>query len=85
MVIPNLNPPLIVDEKQNYSRLIQRLVHLTKYSNVQQLDNLDAASPLSQKLIEELFGISQDYEPVTGLAIGSILLGSVNLASDEHY
>jgi hypothetical protein len=66
MVIPNLNPPLIVDEKQNYSRLIQRLVHLTKYSNVQQLDNLDAASPLSQKLIEELFGISQDYEPVTG-------------------
>ena len=62
-VIPNLNPPLRIDEINSASKVIQRLVHLTKYSNIQQLDNLDAASPLSRKLIAELFGVSQDYEP----------------------
>jgi Caspase domain len=63
MVIPNLSPHLRIAEHNSASSLIKRLVHLTKYSNVQQLDNLDTASPLSQKLIVELFGVSQDYEP----------------------
>jgi Caspase domain len=61
--IPNLNPPLKIDENNSAAKVIQRLVHLTKYSNIQQLDNLDAASPLSRKLIVDLLGVSQDYEP----------------------
>lgn len=62
MPIPNLNPPLKIDENKSASRVIQRLVHLTKYSNIQQLENLDADSPLSRALVVELFGISQDYD-----------------------
>jgi hypothetical protein len=62
-VIPNLNPPLRIDEIDSAAKVIQRLVHLTKYSNIQQLDNLDSTSPLSRKLIVELLGVSQDYEP----------------------
>jgi hypothetical protein len=61
--IPNLNPPLKIDEDKSASRIIQRLVHLTKYSNIQQLENLDADSPLSRGLVVELFGTSQDYDP----------------------
>jgi hypothetical protein len=61
--IPNLNPPLKIDENKSASRVIQRLVHLTKYSNIQQLENLDADSPLSRGLVVELFGTSQDYDP----------------------
>jgi Caspase domain len=60
--IPNLNPPLKINENDSGTKIIQRLVHLTKYSNIQQLDNLDGASPLSRKLVAELFGVSQDYE-----------------------
>jgi hypothetical protein len=63
MLIPNLSPPLKIDQHNSSSRLIQRLVHLTKYSNIQQIQNHDADSPLSRKLVVELFGISQDYEP----------------------
>jgi hypothetical protein len=61
--IPNLNPVLTINDIDFAVRVIQRLVHLTKYSNIQQLDSLDAASPLSRKLIVELLGVSQDYEP----------------------
>ncbi|HEX5187234.1 MAG TPA: caspase family protein, partial [Nitrososphaeraceae archaeon] len=61
--IPNLNPPLMIDDQNSVSILIQRLVHLSKYMNIQQIDNLDAASPLARKLVVELFGVSKDYDP----------------------
>jgi len=62
-VIPNLNPPLSISNDNSASKVVQRLVHLTKYSNVQQLDNLDSSSPLSKKLIVYLCGVSDNYEP----------------------
>jgi Caspase domain len=61
--IPNLDPPLKINENDSATKIIHRLVHLTKYSNIQQLDNLDGASPLSRKLVTELIEVSQDYEP----------------------
>ena len=61
--IANLNPPLMIKEQNSTTILIQRLVHLSKYMNIQQIDNLDAASPLARKLVVELFGVSKDYDP----------------------
>jgi hypothetical protein len=61
--IPNLNPPLMIDDQNSVAILKQRLVHLSKYMNIQQIDNLDAASPLARKLVVELFGVSKDYDP----------------------
>jgi hypothetical protein len=61
--ISNLNPPLKIDRKDAASLVVQRLTHLTKYSNIQQLDNLDSASPLARKLIVELFSLPQGYDP----------------------
>ena len=52
--IPNLNPPLKIDNSNATIRVVQRMLHLTKYSNIQGLDNVDRASPLSRKLIVEL-------------------------------
>lgn len=61
--IPNLNPPLKITDKNSTISIIQRLVHLSKYMNIQQIDNLDVASPLSRKLEIELFGVEGDYDP----------------------
>ena len=60
--IPNLNPPLMINDSGSISKIIQRLEHLTKYSNIQLIDNLDAASELSRKLVVELFEVPDDYE-----------------------
>ena len=62
--IPNLNPPLMINDSGSVSKIIQRLEHLTKYSNIQLIDNLDVASELSRKLVVELelFEVPDDYE-----------------------
>jgi hypothetical protein len=61
--IPNLNPPLLTNNSNSVSKVIQRLEHLTKYSNIQLIDNIDAASDLYRKLVVELFKVPNDYEP----------------------
>src|SRR5215207_4747202 len=40
--IPNLNPKLKVEDSGSALRVVQRLVHLTKYANIQKLDNHDS-------------------------------------------
>jgi hypothetical protein len=62
-VIPNLNPPLMINDSTSVAKIMQRLEHLTKFSNIQLIDNLDAASELSRKLVVELFKVPDDYEP----------------------
>ncbi len=44
--------------------MVDRLVHLTKYRNVQEMDNHDIISPLSNKLVIELIGVQADFDPV---------------------
>jgi hypothetical protein len=61
--IPNLNPPLMIKDENSDTLLLQRLVHLSKYMNIKQIDNLDAVSPLAHKLVVELYGVSKDYDP----------------------
>ncbi|MCI0698177.1 caspase family protein [candidate division KSB1 bacterium] len=62
--ISNLRPTIKVDERDAAKRVVQRLIHLTKFRNVQQLDNNDVMSPLSRKLQIELAGLQKDYDPV---------------------
>ncbi|MEA5499116.1 caspase family protein [Limnoraphis robusta] len=52
--IPNIQPALKVDEPQAAETLIKRLVHLTKYQTILQLDNNDPASALAGKIKVEL-------------------------------
>lgn len=59
--ISNLNPPIKMGDHDAAANIIGRLVHLTKYRNIQQLDNLDAASPITRKLVVELFGLDESY------------------------
>jgi hypothetical protein len=62
--VANLNPALRIDDPQAAAAIVQRLVHMTKYQAVQELDNHDAMSPLSGKLVVELTGMQPDYDPV---------------------
>lgn len=62
--IPNLRPALQIDDSGAAFQVVQRLVHLTKYHNIQQLDNSDPMSPLAGKLMVELAGVQSDYDPV---------------------
>lgn len=52
-VIPRLTPPLRVTDPASPSRLIHRLVHLTKYRNVRLIDNAEHSSPLARALVFE--------------------------------
>jgi Caspase domain len=61
--IPNINPPLKISDADAPAKIVKRLIHLIKYSNIQQLDNYDTTSPLARKLVLELFALQQDYEP----------------------
>jgi hypothetical protein len=60
--IVNLRPDIGVIEKDAVNRVVQRLIHLTKYSNVLELDNRDAMSPLARKLLVELIGVQSNYD-----------------------
>jgi len=61
--IPNINPPLKISDPDAPAKIVKRLIHLIKYSNIQQLDNHDNTSPLARKLVLELFALQQGYEP----------------------
>lgn len=64
MAIINLRPDISVTEMNSDKHLVNRLVHLAKYRNVQELDNRDNMSPLANKLIVELAGVQSDFDPV---------------------
>jgi hypothetical protein len=60
--IPNLRPPIRTTEGDATDRIASRLVHLSKYLNVQALNNADPA--MSQKLRVELIGSAVEGEGV---------------------
>lgn len=63
--IANLNPPISLSDVNGATCISDRLVHLAKYRNIQELDNNDPLSPLVRKLQVELIGVeSSDYDPV---------------------
>jgi len=63
-LISNLRPALGIKEPDAPVRLVQRLVHLSRYRNVQELDNHDTLSPLARRLVVELVGKQEDFDPV---------------------
>jgi Caspase domain len=63
IVVPHINPPLKISDPNAAHRLVQRLNHLARYSNIQELDNYDSQSPLARKLVVELFELQSNYKP----------------------
>ena len=62
--MPNLRPSLVINDPSAPAKVAQRLIHLAKYRNVQELDNRDPMSPLAGKLVVELLGkMGSDYDP----------------------
>ncbi len=59
----NLRPTLSIHENHAADKLVRRLVHLTKYCNIQQLENTDNLSPLMGKLLITLSGKQENYVP----------------------
>jgi hypothetical protein len=59
--IVNLRPPLAIDDPLAPLTLMQRLVHLAKYRNVQELDNHDPLSRLAGQVLVELAGKAAAY------------------------
>ncbi len=62
--IANVHPALHIGEDWAAERLAQRLTHLAKYRNIQQLDNTDEYSPLADKLLLTPVGKQSEYDPV---------------------
>jgi hypothetical protein len=54
--IPNLRPALRSGQDGATERLAERLVHLSRYRDVRELDNYDSTSPLAGKLVVEAVG-----------------------------
>jgi len=61
--IHNLRPALSIYESYAAEKLVRRLVHMTKYWNIQQLENTDKLSPLMGKLLITLLGKQKNYIP----------------------
>jgi Caspase domain len=59
--LPNLRPPIKVGT-DTATQVVERLVHLSKYAAIQQLENADSVSPLAGKLVVELFGTPPGYQ-----------------------
>jgi hypothetical protein len=59
--LTNLRPALQIDDPAAPATLVERLIHLAKYRNVQELDNHDTLSPLAGQLAVELAGMSKTY------------------------
>jgi hypothetical protein len=55
-VIPHLGTPLRVEDPDSPSRLLRRLVHLTRYRNVRLIDNTESSSPLARAITFEASG-----------------------------
>lgn len=60
-IIRNLRPPLRISDRGAPARVAERLVHLTKYLNVHELDNCDPYSPLRRQLSVEVLGVQAEY------------------------
>lgn len=60
--LPNL-PPIVADTPGATDEAVRRLVHLTKYFNVDSITNEDASSPLAGKLGLRVLGSQADFVP----------------------
>lgn len=73
--IPNLRPPVRIYDDNAVQRVIDRVTHLVKYTNVRELDNNDPSSMISQKLSVEFVTAPPDFKP--GVPIRTQSLASI--------
>ncbi|HKR11568.1 MAG TPA: caspase family protein [Pyrinomonadaceae bacterium] len=73
--ITNLLPAIRVHDDNAVARVLDRLIHLVKYTNVRELDNNDSTSRISQKFIVEFVNAPPDFTP--GLPIRPQPLASI--------
>ena len=62
VALPNLRPPIGIDEPGAADRMVARLVHLARYNAIRQLDNFDR-SMLTGRLVAEIFPVPQGWMP----------------------
>jgi hypothetical protein len=67
-----------VSDENAVRRVIDRLTHLVKYTNVRELDNNDPSSTISQKLTVEFVNAPADFKP--GMPIRAQSLTSIGPA-----
>jgi hypothetical protein len=63
VALPNMRPWLSINDRESPARLIERLVHLSKFANVRELENHDPHSPLLTALQVELTGVQSQFVP----------------------
>lgn len=60
--LQNITPALKINDATAPTKLVKRLVHLSKYRTAAEIDNTDIDSPLTGKLTVEWLGTSDAYE-----------------------
>ncbi|RAM49434.1 MAG: caspase family protein [Hapalosiphonaceae cyanobacterium JJU2] len=60
---PNIRPMLKIGDRNAATKVVQRLVHLTKYKVTEEIDNLNTS--LTNELVVELMGKQANYQPGT--------------------
>jgi len=63
VLMKNICPALSINEDLAAEKLVRRLIHVTKYRNIQHLENGDPLSPLAGKLQLTFLGKQMGYEP----------------------
>jgi hypothetical protein len=72
-LLKNMNPVLEIDDASAPDKLVQRLIHLSKYRAAIVIDNADSDSPLTGKLSVEWLGTSDTYDPGDPIPTGTQL------------
>ncbi|HEX8247015.1 MAG TPA: caspase family protein [Pyrinomonadaceae bacterium] len=57
---PNLRPAISIDEQNAAEKVVERLVHLTRYHTIQYLKSPETLSPLAGKVTMEIFAAPAD-------------------------
>lgn len=84
--LPNLRPEIPVNAPQAAERVVERLVHLARYRNVQQLANRHPAAPLRGKLrvgLERLPPEGEAREPVGREPVAATAGGALEVRVGE--
>jgi hypothetical protein len=60
-IIPRINPPLALSDEEAPAKVIERLIHLTRYRNVQQLANNDSRARGAPSVTFEWLDVPGDH------------------------
>ncbi|QDV37399.1 caspase family protein [Tautonia plasticadhaerens] len=61
--VPNIRPAIAIDDPAGPDRVVRRLIHLSRYHSIIELENYDRSSPLRGKLVVELLRAPANFVP----------------------